>query len=268
MIFCSCVHQKNINIFCDGNIKKEQVTDMKKLLIVLPSRKDQKEITDELGKVFQIAVCEDGREALKLLESFRPDVMVLDMLIPRLDGLTLLRIASQTLPMPRVIAVSEYISGYMSQSLAELGIACLIRQPDDNRILAAQIYDVAAWTPGTEQKTCRDIQRTLAVLGFKRGTAGYNLTVMALVRYREAPHQLLMDSLYPDVGKMLGSTASQVEKAIRDGITSAWKHRDPAIWDMYFPNDQRKPTNAEFLATITECLNAQEPSELPAQKLG
>lgn len=99
------------------------------------------------------------------------------------------------------------------------------------------------------------VKRVLIRLYIPTGSKGYRSLIAAIPMYREDPEQSLSKEIYPAVARLLGCRSwQQVEKNIRDAISSAWKSRDPEVWAEYFPPDH-KPTNGEFISRIAEILD-------------
>ena len=101
----------------------------------------------------------------------------------------------------------------------------------------------------------------LDVLGDYPAVIGFDIMLLALELYSKDPHQRITSQLYPAVSAACNGTVTQVEKAIRDSIESAWKERNEPIWRMYFTPARSgsipKPTNGEFLARVSAQLSCR-----------
>ena len=92
-------------------------------------------------------------------------------------------------------------------------------------------------------------------LGIPAHKIGYKALTIAIPRYTPAAIQSFTKELYPAVSAHLpGTTPATVEAAIRRSISDAWTHRDPEIWNTYFPHQTKAPSNANFIATLAEFL--------------
>lgn len=84
---------------------------------------------------------------------------------------------------------------------------------------------------------------------------GYKCLTIAIPCYVVDDTQSLTKELYPYVAECLGRTERYaVERAIRMVILDAWKKRNPTIWEQYFPEQEKVPTNKQFLAVLAERL--------------
>lgn len=231
---------------------------MKKLLIAADSRVFAESLQESLSKQFDILICHDGQEALQLLRDFRPDLLVVDLMLSQIDGIGVIKMAQSSGVQPKVVAYSAYITDYVTAALEQLNVACLFRLPCDHRHVAARVLDVAGWQE-QESRVDRELRNILAVLGFRPNHAGCLITESCVRQYMNDPGQTLSTQLYPAVAKSLDSTHSQVERAMGRAVEVAWKERDEQVWRMYFPTGKngkvKKPSNAQFLAVIGERLS-------------
>lgn len=230
---------------------------MKKILLAFNSQIIGEEVLERLNGLFEVALCLDAGETVELLPVFRPDVLVLDLMLSGMDSLSVLRAARDTGVCSRVIAVANYINEYGVSILQQMNVTHLMRIPCDGSQFAGRIADIALWET-EEQELQRQARSILAGLGFKINTGGCRITEVAIALYAQNPKQALTTQLYPAVAKVCGGTSTQVEKAIRDGIDSAWRNCDERIWRLYFATGKNgkvlKPSNGDFLARTAGCL--------------
>ena len=108
------------------------------------------------------------------------------------------------------------------------------------------------------QRTC--VSRMLRDLNFAVHRTGYRHLITAIIRYTQDDSQCLSKEIYPHVARSFGySDWRAVEHSIRTSIHQAWRHRDPAVWNSYFPGLPHPPTNKHFIATLAEMLK-EKPS--------
>jgi two-component system response regulator (stage 0 sporulation protein A) len=96
-----------------------------------------------------VGTASDGIEAVSLIHDLRPDIVLLDMVLPRLDGLGVLKEIRQSLPenRPLFIMMSALADEANRQSAAELGASCYMIKPFDFNELRRRIYDTYAAGP-------------------------------------------------------------------------------------------------------------------------
>ena len=97
--------------------------------------------------------------------------------------------------------------------------------------------------------------KLLRQLGVPVHRAGYKQLCVALPCFARDDTQMLTKELYPQVAAYFGNTDRRnVEHSIRTAIEDAWQHRDPDVWEDYFPRCEKAPTNQRFLSTLVEFL--------------
>ena len=234
---------------------------MQKLLIADGSVIFSSVLANALQDRFQITVCADGKTALELLQKEQPDALILNLMLPHTDGLTVLQKSAFH---PRVIlAITMHLSSYVEQSIAALGIdytmvcpsveAVVTRLDDLTRqsSLPAESIDLHALT-----------KHHLHILNMPTHLDGYQQLCLALPMFTENPQQLLTKELYPEVAKQWGSKDGRaVEHSIRKAIQAAWHQRDNALWRKYFAINHQGhipcPTNKEFICRLAEILRTE-----------
>ena len=243
----------------------------RKLLIAEGSEELAAALTEALAGEYHIRTCSDGEEALDLLWSFTPDVMILDLMLPRLDGLTLLQMAKEEGPLPAVLAVSRMVSDYISTALGRLGVDYVMQKPCVLRALVARIRDLEqSMVRGNEMPAVPEgiagadprvaASNILLSMGFKSSHDGYQYLREAILIMDKNPDQTLTKELYPQVAALFQRGGGNVERSCRTAIEYAMKHGDKQIWRMYFPADANgeipKPTNGAFITRMVEVLRA------------
>lgn len=207
----------------------------------------------------QILCCTTGPEALALLRREQPDLFVLDLMLPQLDGLTLLEQAAAESIRPKILVVTSMITDYVLASAQRLGIGYIMRKPCDIQAAAIRIMDLsrslhtAPSTPDPEKL----VREMLGELHISSKYHGYNYLCKAIVLMEQDTGQAITKILYPTVAKRCGCQAGHVERSIRNAIDKAWENRDPVIWQHYFPGS-RKPSNGAFIGCLAEKLHQKK----------
>lgn len=233
---------------------------MRKLLIADSSDALCMALADSLQVAFQIRICHDGVTALELLRLFEPDILILDLLLPRLDGITLMQMAQQNGTLPLTLATTLLVNDYVMESVEKFHVGYMMVKPCDTKALIMRVNDLADRlddmpVPYSDPKSrANDI---LIELGVRTKLKGFAYAREAMFIMRTDFAQSITKELYPAVAGMFGVSASQVERSIRNAIEIAWKNRNPILWDRYFAKSERaalKPTNAEFISRLAHCI--------------
>lgn len=234
----------------------------RKLLIVDGREDFCQNLADMVGETYTVRICRDGKEALGVLKSFRPEVLVMDIMLPGLDGVSLLQHMTRSGLHPVVLVLATYFSRYTVDALGRLGVAYLIRKPCDLRATAARILDLEPkWGMGLPaREPASEVAGMLLELGIPTKLDGFQYLCQAIPRLAEDPGQSLTKELYPAVGRLCHRQGQNVERSIRSAIGAAWENRDDRVWRRYFPTDHHgqipRPTNAAFLSRLAGYLSA------------
>lgn len=233
--------------------------EMLKLLIADSGEEFRQALADQVRGTYRIRICQDGREALDMLLAFKPDLVVLDMMLPGLDGITILEEASRCGIRPMVLAVTKQDTDYMVRSAVRLGVGYMMVKPCQMKAVVRRLQDLAEYLE-TPAVACPEPRTTvtniLLTLGISTKLRGYAYLREAILEVVNRPGQSVTKELYPAVGKMCDATKTQVERSIRSAIEKAWEHRDEALWRLYFQPASgevpERPTNAVFITRIAD----------------
>ena len=234
---------------------------MQKLLIADSSDIFASALESALTGQFQIVTCADGDTLLELLRTYRPDVLILNLMLPYKDGLTVLQESAYQPPL--IIANTMHVNAYVERSIVALGIDYVMISPSVSAVvlrLQDLMKQYAAPDPGMDMEA--NAVHHLHLLNFHTHLDGYRQLCLALPMYARNPQQLMTKELYPAVARLCGcKDGRSVEHSIRKAIQAAWKHRDNAIWRKYFAFGPNRtiacPTNKEFLCILAEILNSR-----------
>lgn len=229
--------------------------EMLNLLIADSSEEFIQALTEELHGSYHIFSCTNGKEALNCLYLHKPEVLVLDLMLPELDGVTLLNELAEHGILPMVLAISQYISDYMTESAADLGISYIMRKPCDPRATALRIRDLSRKlkpkSPSVEnpQAFVTEILLTLNIPSRLRGFSQLRDAILMLAQNPDIP---ITKELYPAIGSSCQSTWEQVERTMRSAVCQGWDQRNPEVWAHYFPPNHGRPSNGVFLSRLAE----------------
>ncbi len=214
-----------------------------------------------------LATASNGIEALEIVEEKEPDMLIMELVMPHLDGIGVLAKLNSLPKRPKVIISTAMSQENMTQEAVRLGIDYFLMKPYDFQILSMRIRQVI----GMEN----NVVETMAI-----ATKNYEVEVTNILHQMGVPahikgYQYLRDAitfviddmgllgavtkeLYPMIAKKYNTTASRVERAIRHGIELAWDRGNLELMNKYFGYtidvERGKPTNSEFIAMIADKL--------------
>ena len=117
---------------------------MKKVLIATTCEATNTALSENLSQ-YEIHICSTGADALKLIETLRPDILILDLMLPYMDGLTVLR-KSRFRP-PIILARTNLITPAVLQTAAKLGVQDILLIPCTNRYIIERLKALTEKSP-------------------------------------------------------------------------------------------------------------------------
>ena len=118
--------------------------DFPKLLIADDGDEFRQALAETLSKSYIVRTCRSGNQALDLLRSFRPDILVADLILSELDGLTMLQLATDGGIRPKILVTSSHFSPYVQTALERLQVDYIMRKPCSVQAVACRVADFAA----------------------------------------------------------------------------------------------------------------------------
>ena len=232
-----------------------------------------------------VGTAKDGEEAYNVIKTKEPDVVLLDIVMPKLDGLGVLEkvnnSSSELDKKPICIMLSAVGQDKITQRAISLGAEYYMVKPFDIELLMQRIREIKNFKPrGTRNNfVLREIKRTPYVnvnsdkaednlealvtniihgVGVPAHIKGYQYlreAIIMVVNDIEVINQITK-SLYPQIAQKFGTTPSRVERAIRHAIEVAWSRGKVDTIEELFgytvSSGKGKPTNSEFVALISD----------------
>ena len=220
-------------------------------------------------------IAADGEALLRLIDERKPDVVLMDMILPKADGYAVLRSLNKREGYrPAVIILSAFASDRVIGDAAALGAYYFITKPCDFEDVFDRVRTVgqaseasqgvvslpAAQKARPEKRIDTLVTEIIHEIGIPAHIKGYQYIREAIIEV-VADMDLInavTKALYPQVAKKYGTTPSRVERAIRHAIEVAWDRGDIEVLQKYFgytvSGVKGKPTNSEFIALIADKL--------------
>lgn len=221
----------------------------------------------------------DGEQAIRMITARKPDVLVLDLMLSKKDGISVLKAISSLDRPPKTLATSAFMTDYISSAAANLGVKYLMMKPCDMSALVERLEEIR----GGESLRTVNIRRAdkanietmvtsiIHEIGVPAHIKGYQYLREAIIIAVNDMDVInaITKVLYPQVAKTFSTTPSRVERAIRHAIEVAWDRGDLDTLQRFFgytvSNTKGKPTNSEFIALIADKLQLQLKSAEAAQ---
>ncbi len=257
---------------------------------------DNREFTNLLSEYIQeqddmtvIGVAYNGEEVIRQLEETRrvPDVMILDIIMPHLDGLGVLeKLRDMNLsPMPKIIMLTAFGQENITQRAVQLGASYYILKPFDMDVLANRIRQLAG-NPSISSMTTSSLPSSVMTrsnvvqmgkpknldanitsiiheIGVPAHIKGYQYLREAITMVYNNIEILgaITKTLYPAIAEKFKTTPSRVERAIRHAIEVAWTRGNidsiSHLFGYTINIAKSKPTNSEFIAMVADKLRIE-----------
>ncbi len=221
---------------------------------------------------FQVlGTANDGEQALRTVLEKKPDVLVLDLMLAKKDGLSVLKSLAAMEHPPVTLATSRFVTDYVASAAANLGARYLMLKPCDMTALVERLEEIRGGETQRPPVLGRSKQPSIETMvtniiheiGVPAHIKGYQYLREAIIIAVEDMDVInaITKVLYPQVAKTFQTTPSRVERAIRHAIEVAWDRGDLDTLQRFFgytvSNTKGKPTNSEFIALIADKLQLQ-----------
>ena len=217
-----------------------------------------------------IGTAHDGEHALRSILDCKPQVLVLDLMLAKRDGISILKALQAAENKPAILVTSGFITDYVASTAANLGARYLMLKPCDMAALVERLEEIRGsrrQMPATRSSDSNSIEALVTgiihEIGVPAHIKGYQYLREAIIIAVGDMDVInaITKVLYPQVAKTFQTTPSRVERAIRHAIEVAWDRGDLDTLQRFFgytvSNTKGKPTNSEFIALIADKLQLQ-----------
>lgn len=210
----------------------------------------------------------DGEQGIQLIDKEKDnyDVIVLDLIMPKKDGLYVLEEMKKRGISKKVIVATSYNASEVIREVSEYGVSYFILKPFELPDLEKRILE-----SNRKKETSKNIDfyynnlqisitKMLHELGIPSHIKGYQYIREGIGIIFERPETIggITKELYPELADKFDTTVSRVERAIRHAIEVSWNRGNWTLMEEIFGHsvdiDKAKPTNSEFIVTIADKL--------------
>jgi two-component system response regulator (stage 0 sporulation protein A) len=265
-------------------VMEESMMDAVKVLVVDDNTELLRALVDFLNEKERISVvgqATNGAEALQMIVQYKPDVLVTDIIMPRMDGFTLMENLGQMEleKRPEIVALTALGRDDFIMRAISLGARYYMVKPFDATALYRCIMDAAqagggvplfqdmpaapAVRTGSAQSVDERIATVFLAVGIPAHIKGYQFLREAVKMVMDEPEMInrITKELYPGIARKFSTTSSKVERAIRHAIEVAWSRGRIDALDQIFGAGvcslSDKPTNGEFIALVADKLSLE-----------
>ena len=207
----------------------------------------------------------NGKDGLEKILNYQDkyDLIIMDLIMPELDGIALLEEMKKRNIKKHVIILTSYKKEYTVKAVSEYNIDYYMLKPFNMESLEKRILEITDFkeikTSDRENELRVKVSDMLHNLGVPSHIKGYQYIRDGILMMYKEPTMLkgITKEIYPELATRYQTTSSRVERAIRHAIEVSWTRGDYRLMEKYFGNsldyEKSKPTNAEFIVSIS-CL--------------
>ncbi len=238
---------------------------MKKTLVIADDNTgltlSLKEFFDTTENYEVVGIAKNGVEALELVGKLSPDFLLLDIVMPELDGFGVL--TSLSTGRPTVIMMSQLATDGFVQKALRYGASYFLAKPFSFETLKNTLDEFSSPVqpekkPQPRHSLDEKIANLFISVGIPAHIKGYQFLREAIKMTVDSPEIIgsITKKLYPTIAQRFDTSPSKVERAIRHAIEVAWNRGKIENINqifgikVYSPNE--KPTNGEFIALIAD----------------
>ena len=223
----------------------------------------------------------DGFKIIEIIENSCPDVVIMDLFMPRIDAIGIITTIRKNgrIKMPIFMVVSNFSRPTLEKEVLSAGAKCFLIKPISHHDIIDKINRIVNQKSPIKTNISKinesniiinegknmeiKITEILHQIGVPAHIKGYQYLRTSIMMSVENPDIInaVTKQLYPSVAKKFDTTSSRVERAIRHAIEVAWDRGDVDILNSYFGytihNSRGKPTNSEFIAMISDKLRLE-----------
>ena len=206
-----------------------------------------------------VGIAGNGEEAVASFSSLKPNVVILDLVMPKMDGFGFMQ--SIVKGNAKIIVLSALSKDAFITKAMDLGADYYMKKPCSFRELTQRIREVSTVSPKPVRRD-RDMDERISNIfisvGIPAHIKGYQFLREAIKMAVENPEVInsITKRLYPEVAKVFDTSASKVERAIRHAIEVAWNRGKieniNSLFGVKVYSHNEKPTNGEFIALVAD----------------
>lgn len=227
-----------------------------------------------------LGVTDNGETAVDLIAQKKPDLVLLDVILPKLDGLGVIdKIKDMHLKVdPIIVVISKIDSENIIQATLKRGVSYYFVRPVNLSLVETrlqEIYEIEMSTRSgkkyqeskmqyirvNEEDTTYNreaiVTNFMHEIGISAHLSGYKFLIQAIMLAAQDKNRLsaITKCIYPTIAKHNKTSTQRVERAMRNAISNAWSRNYSVLMNNIFKNESfenRKPTNSEFIAVIAD----------------
>lgn len=220
-------------------------------------------ITVEGNNKFEIVgVAADGKEALQIAKEKRPDIIIMDLLLPQYDGISVLDLISTVYTDCKVFVATGFVSNYVISALASRRVSALLKKPCPAQSIVDRINEALRQSDTPVEEKLPDLYRQITTMiheiGIPADIKGYRYLREAIKLAVEDPNRVndMTECIYKPIALTDNTSPKRVRNAISRAIAIGWDRGNLDTLQRFFgytvSNIKGRPTNSECIALLAD----------------
>ena len=241
----------------------------KKILLANENIDENKIIIEKLTKEqkeLDVKIVTSGKDAVEMLKKDNFDMLIVDLVLPEVDGFEVMEVAKQMNKNMGLLVISALASDIFIKKATMIGATYYMLKPISYDVLAKRVKDIieinSQQLPSLRSATDKEIDEKITnifiTVGIPAHIKGYQFLREAIKLSMENPEIInsITKKLYPSIAEKFDTSASKVERAIRHAIEVAWNRGKieniNSVFGLTVYSNNEKPTNGEFIALVAD----------------
>lgn len=214
-----------------------------------------------------VGTASDGVETLEFIQQYAPDMVILDIIMPRLDGIAVQERLLELPIRPKVVIFTALGMDFVTRQAIALGADAYFLKPFNLdvfvkrlRFMMGESRDQMAQREKklSDEELDDHVAEMLHKLAVAPHLKGYRYLKQAIlsVIHDKGILDSITYKIYPVIAESFHTTPTRVERAIRSTIENAWDRCRVETIEQIFgytlDEDKGKPSNSEFIAMIAD----------------
>lgn len=241
--------------------------EIKNILIANENADESQRIYEKLTSdenLFEIQMANDGKTAIEKLKENAFDLLIVDLVLPEIDGFEVIEVSKELNKNMKVIVISALANDVFIKKAMSLGTNYFMLKPVGLDILSKRVTEIFEQVEIDDRKIKFDkeieekITNIFITVGIPAHIKGYQFLREAIKLSMENPDIInsITKKLYPSIAEKFDTSASKVERAIRHAIEVAWNRGKieniNSVFGLTVYSNNEKPTNGEFIALVAD----------------
>lgn len=238
--------------------------------------KGKKIIEETMGVETIIAYVKNGQELMEVNQSFQPDLILMDIVLPKLDGIGVLEEWNKSSSYGyKTMVLSSVTTKSMIESVFHLGVAHYLIKPVGYHVIWDRMIQIMQRSQKIKEQENinrryyqleQKVTDMILEIGIPAHIKGYQYIREGIIMVVNDENMLnyITKLLYPTIAKKYKTTSSSVERAIRHAIDVAFHRGKMEMLESMFGYaihcGKGKPTNSEFIALLADRIRLEKKS--------